>query len=278
MNDHMKRQNAIIPKKAYGQNFIVNPGICPKMVDASGIDDTFGVLEIGPGLGALTTQLANMARKVVAIELDKDLLSRLHENICMHDNITVIHGDVMQLDLARIIEQHFDGMPVAVFGNLPYYITSPIIMRLLEEELPVQMIVAMVQKEAAQRLCAKPSSRETGAVTLAVRYYSEPAMLFDVSPGSFFPQPKVTSSVIKLDVLKERAACPKDKRHMFQVIKAAFAQRRKTAANAIAAGMRIDKAIVAQALVAIGVDVAIRAEKLTIQQYAALSDKITQLE
>jgi len=262
------------PKKAYGQNFIVNRGICPKMVDASGIDGTFGVVEIGPGLGALTTELARTAKKVVAVEIDGDLIPQLKQNLEGLDNIEIIHGDVIKLDLREIIEKSFETEKVAVFGNLPYYITSPIIMKLLEDRLPIDMVVAMVQREAAERLCAQPGSRASGAVTLAVKYYSDPAILFDVSPGSFYPVPKVSSSVIKLDVLKQPGARPLDEKHMFKVIKAAFSQRRKTAANSVSAGLRIDKGLVIKALEGIGADPNVRPERLDIAQFAALSDAI----
>ena len=263
------------PKKAYGQNFIINPGICPKMVAQSGLDGSFGVVEIGPGLGALTRELAAAARRVVAIEIDGELIPKLQQETADFDNIEIVHGDVMKLDLKELINTRFGGMDVAVFGNLPYYITSPIIMKLLEEKLPIKMVVAMVQREAAERLCAAPGSRETGAVSLAVRYYSRPHKLFDVAPGSFYPRPKVTSSVIKLDVLEQPAACPCDKKRMFAIIKAAFSQRRKTAANSISSGTDIDKADIIKALVHIGVTEDIRPERLTIAQFAALSDFFT---
>lgn len=267
-----KQDPRTAPKKAYGQNFIVNPGICPKMVAAAGIDERFGVLEIGPGKGALTTAIAERAQKVVAVELDADLLPPLRENLRAYNNVEIVQGDILKLDIARLIAEHFSGLRVAVMGNLPYYITSPILMNLLEARLPIESVTAMVQREAAVRLCAEPGSRESGAVTLAVHYYSTPHLLFDVSPGSFYPRPKVTSSVIRLDVRALPAVQPRDEKGMFAVIKAAFSQRRKTAANAISAGMRLPKAVVQQALDDIGADAAIRPERLTLAQYAQLSD------
>lgn len=262
----------VTAKKAYGQNFIINPGICPKMVEGSGIDETFGVLEIGPGLGALTVEIAKRAKKVVAIEIDGSLIPRLKENLYGYDNVEIIQGDVMKLDIKKILAESFEGMKVAVMGNLPYYITSPILMRLLEERLPVESITAMVQKEAAQRLCARPGSRESGAVTLAVRYYSEPCILFDVSPGSFYPKPKVMSSVIRLDVRKTPAVAVQNEQLMFAVIKAAFAQRRKTAANAVSAGMHLPKEAVLAALAQCELAADIRPERLTLENFAQLSD------
>ena len=261
-----------VPKKAYGQNFIINPGICPKMVTQSGLDGSYGVVEIGPGLGALTRELAAAARKVVAIEIDGELIPKLEKETADFDNIEIVHGDVMKLDLKELIETRFAGMDVAVFGNLPYYITSPIIMKLLEDRLPIKMVTAMVQREAAERLCAEPGSRETGAVSLAVRYYSVPRILFDVAPGSFYPRPKVTSSVIKLDVLEQPAVRPADEGHMFAIIKAAFSQRRKTAANSVSSGTGINKSRIIEALGQIDVSADIRPERLTIAQFAALSD------
>lgn len=262
------------PKKALGQHFIINPGICPKMVAASGLDRSFSVLEIGPGLGILTAELAKTAKKVVAVELDGDLIPKLRENMRAFDHVEIMQGDILKLDLAEIIKTRLDGGRIAVFGNLPYYITSPIIMRLLESRLPAEMVVAMVQREAAQRLCAVPGSRQAGAVTMAVRYYSRPQICFDVSPGSFFPPPKVTSSVIKLEVLAQPSVAPRDPGRMFAIIKAAFAQRRKTAANAIAAGLGVEKAAVETALDDLGLPREIRPERLTMEQFAQISDRI----
>ncbi len=269
-----KQRESGLPKakKALGQNFIVNPGICPKMVAASEIDNRFCVLEIGPGLGALTGALAQAAKKVVAVEIDGDLVPALRENMADYSNVEIVQGDIMQLDIQQLLDDRFAGEDIAVFGNLPYYITTPILMKLLESRLRVRRVVAMVQKEAAQRLCAEPGSRAAGAVSLAVRYYSAPSILFDVSPGSFFPRPDVTSSAIRLDILQSPAVRPRDEAHMFRVIKAAFAQRRKTAANAISAGMKLEKDVVQQALASLGVDAAIRPERLDLQQFCALSD------
>ncbi len=263
-------KNGLAPKKLFGQNFLVNNGICEKIANACVPDGEYGVLEIGPGMGALTRELAKRAKKVVAIEIDSELVPVLRENLADFDNATILNQDVLKTDLHAVIAAHFAGMRVVAAGNLPYYITSPIIMRLLEQRLPVECIVAMVQKEAAVRFCAPEGSRESGAVTLAIRYYSEPHMLFDVAPGSFYPPPKVTSSVIKLDV-RGSAAQPADEARMFAIIKAAFSQRRKTAANSIAAGLNADKAAVTDALLAVGLEPTIRPERMTLQDFAALS-------
>ena len=190
--------------KGFGQNFIVNPGLPPKIVDASGVDKRYGVLEIGPGIGVLTRELAKRAAKVVSIEVDERLPPLLAETMAGVDNFKLVLQDVLKVDLKALIAQEFPGMPVAVCANLPYYITSPIVMKLLGDRLPIESLTVMVQKEAAQRLCAAPGSREVGAVSIAVQYYSQPQVLFQVSRGSFMPSPDVDSTVIRLDVRQQR--------------------------------------------------------------------------
>lgn len=258
--------------KEFGQNFIVNAGICPKIVEASEIDSSFGVLEIGPGIGVLTKELALRAAKVVAIEVDKRLPALLQETLAGLEHVKVVQGDVLKTDLAALIRQEFAGMRVAVCANLPYYITSPIIMKLLEEKLPIESITVMVQKEAADRLCAQPGTRQAGAVTYAVHYYAQPETLFTVQPGSFFPPPKVTSAVIRLRLHDAQPVRPKDPAAMFRLIRAAFGQRRKTAANAASAGLNLPKAAVLAALEKAGVPPTVRPEQLTLQNYADISD------
>ena len=258
--------------KGFGQNFIVNPGICPKMVEAAGIDRSFGVLEIGPGIGVLTKEAALRAAKVVAVEIDRRLLPLLAETLGEFDNIKVINEDVLRLDLAALIQQEFAGLRVAVVANLPYYITSPILMKLLEERLPVESITVMVQKEAAERICAEPGTRSAGAISFAVQYYAKPKILFTVSPGSFTPPPKVTSAVIQLVLQREPPVHPVSEERMFAVIRAAFGQRRKTAVNAISAGLGLPKQRLQQAVAALGLDERIRPEQLTLAQMASLSD------
>lgn len=193
--------------KALGQNFLINPTVCPRMAEASGAGPASGVLEIGPGIGVLTRELAARAGKVVAVELDQRLLPVLEETLRDAGRVKVVHGDVMKLNLAALLKEEFRDMPVAVCANLPYYITSPIIMGLLESRLPFTTITVLVQKEAAQRLCARPGSRECGAVTLAVQYYAEAKILFPVSRGSFLPAPKVDSAVMQLQIRRE-PPCP----------------------------------------------------------------------
>ncbi len=260
--------------KALGQNFLINPTVCPRMAEASGAGECRGVIEVGPGIGVLTWELAQVAPKVAAIELDERLFPVLEETLSQCSNVTVVPGDVMKLDLHQLIDQEFDGGPVCVCANLPYYITSPVILRLLEEKLPLTSITVMVQKEAAQRLCAAPGTRECGAVSVAVHYRSKPQMLFSVGRGSFLPSPKVDSAVIRLDLLQEPQVQVEDEDWFFQVSRSAFAQRRKTAANSISATLHLPKPQVETALVAAGAQENVRAERLTLEQLGELSNQL----
>ncbi len=257
--------------KALGQNFLINPSVCPRMADAAVSSDNVGVIEIGPGIGVLTNELLKRAKKVVAVELDKRLLPVLEETLGEYDNLKVINADVMELDLHKLIKDEFGGMEVAVCANLPYYITSPVIMKLLEDRLPVKTITVMVQKEAAQRLCAQPGTRDSSAITAAVRYYCDPELLFHVSAGSFMPAPKVDSAVIQL-TLREPQVQPKSEELFFKVIKAAFAQRRKTVLNSISSSLSLDKNEVSDILNIAGVEQNARAERLTLQNFSDISD------
>ena len=296
--------------KALGQNFLINPSVCPRMADAavesvkvthrtqtSGSGNKtippsssltnpppftkgryrVGVIEIGPGIGVLTRELLQRADKVVAVELDKRLLPVLDETLGEFDNLKVINADVLELDLHRLIEEEFDGMEVVVCANLPYYITSPVIMKLLEDKLPISTITVMVQKEAAVRLCAQPGTRDSSAITAAVRYYCDPELLFYVSAGSFMPAPKVDSAVIQL-VLHEPAVHPKNEKTFFAVIKAAFAQRRKTVLNSLSSSLSLDKNTVRDILRSAGVDENARAERLTLKHFSAVSDAVDEME
>ena len=258
--------------KGFGQNFIINPGVCPRIAEASGIGPGWGALEIGPGIGVLTEQLAERADKVVSVEVDTRLQPLLAETMAGHPNFKLVLGDVLKVDLAALLKAEFPGMPVAVCANLPYYITSPILMRLLEERLPIRSITVMVQKEAAQRLCAAPGTRQAGAISYAVAYYAAPELLFTVQPGSFYPAPKVTSAVIRLTLHDTPPVQPAngDERGLFRLIRAAFSQRRKTAVNAVAAGLGLPKPRVTAALQAAGLDARLRPEQLTLADYCAL--------
>ncbi len=259
--------------KSLGQNFLINPSVCPRMAEAAVQGDNVGVLEIGPGIGVLTNELLKRASKVVAVELDKRLLPVLDETLSEYDNLKVVNADVMKLDLHRLIEDEFGSMEVAVCANLPYYITSPIIMKLLEDRLPVSSITVMVQKEAAVRLCAEPGSRDSSAITAAVRYYCDPELLFHVSAGSFMPAPKVDSAVIRLG-LREPYVHPRDEALLFRVIRGAFAQRRKTVLNSLSSSLSLDKGELSDILCKAGVDPSARAERLTLQNFSDISDAV----
>lgn len=260
--------------KSLGQNFLINPSVCPKMAEQSGAKKGVGVIEVGPGIGVLTCQLAERADKVVAIELDKRLLPVLDETLAEYDNIKIINDDILKIDLKKLIETELSGMEVVVCANLPYYITSPVIMKLLEDKLPINALTVMVQKEAAQRICAEVGSRQSGAVTVAVNYYAKPQILFGVSAGSFMPAPKVDSAVIRLDILKEPCVQVEDEELFFRVVKAAFSQRRKTLPNSLSAGLQISKLTVTNALNRANVPVNYRAEQLTMEQLAKISNAI----
>lgn len=260
--------------KALGQNFLINPSVCPRMAEFCGADSGVGVIEVGPGFGVLTHELCKRADKVISIELDKRLMPVLAETMAEHDNFKVINEDVLKVDLHKLIEDEFSGMKVVVCANLPYYITSPVIMKLLEDKLPIEAITVMVQKEAAQRLCAKVGTRDSSAITVAVNYYSEPNLLFHVSSGSFMPAPKVDSAVIKLDVSGEPRVKCKNEKMFFKVVKSAFSQRRKTVLNSISSGMCIAKADVEQALNDSGVSLTARAEQLELSDFAKIADSI----
>ena len=262
--------------KALGQNFLINPSVCPRMAALSGAADCAGAVEVGPGIGVLTWELSRVAKKVVSIELDKRLLPVLDETLADCDNVKILNADVMKLDLRRMIEEEFPGGEVAVCANLPYYITSPVIMRLLEERLPVTSITVMVQKEAAERLCAHPGERVCGAVSAAVWYYAEPEILFQVSRGSFMPAPNVDSAVIRLRIRRTPPVEVADEPFFFRVVRAAFAQRRKTAVNSIANTLGRSKQAVAAAFDAAGVPQNARAEALTLEDFAALTAGLLQ--
>lgn len=260
--------------KALGQNFIVNPSVCPRIAEMGGVDENTGVIEIGAGVGVLTAELAKRAKKVVCIEIDSRLLPVLDETLAEFDNIEIVNEDVLKVDLHKLIEEKFAGMRVVVCANLPYYITSPIIMMLLESNLPIESVTVMVQKEAGDRLCAKVGSRDAGAVTVAVDYYACATKLFDVSRGSFMPSPKVDSMVIKLELRQEKMFELSDEKKFFRLVKAAFGQRRKTASNSISSGMGLPKADVIAALERAGFDANVRAEKFTMEDFRRLCEEI----
>lgn len=258
--------------KALGQNFIINERICPAMAQSLNANENTGVLEIGPGIGVLTKELCSVAGKVVSVELDNRLFPILSETLSDCGNIEIVEGDALKMDLNALIDEKFTGMSdIKVCANLPYYITSPIIMKLIESKLPVSEIVVMVQKEAADRLAAQIGSRESGALTVAAQYYAEIEKLFDVSRGNFMPQPKVDSAVIKLSVRKEPPVRAENEKRFFEIVRAAFAQRRKTALNSLSSSLNIPKDKVRAALEKIGRNENDRAERFSMDEFAALS-------
>lgn len=260
--------------KGLGQNFIINPDICPKIAENGNAQAGFGVLEIGTGIGVLTAELAKRADKVTAVEIDSRLLPILAETLEEFDNVKIINEDVMKCDLHKLIAEEFGGLRVAVCANLPYYITSPIIMMLLENRLPIESITVMVQKEAAQRLCAKVGTRDSGAITVGVNYYGTVKKLFDVSRGSFMPAPNVDSAVIRIDLNTEHRLDEESERFFFKVVKAGFSQRRKTLANSLSSVMGIPKEKAYSALKGLGHPEAARIEQLDMEQLIALSAEL----
>ncbi len=263
--------------KSLGQNFLVNPSVCPRIAEMGNAREGFGIIEIGTGIGVLTNELAKRADKVCAVEIDTRLMPVLEETLAEYDNVKIINEDVLKVDLRKLIEDEFPGLDVAVCANLPYYITSPIIMALLEQRLPIKSVTVMVQKEAAQRLCAKLGTRDVGAVTVAVRYYCEPRVLFNVSRGSFMPAPNVDSCVIRLDIKDKTPEGVTDEAFFFKTVRAAFSQRRKTLVNSVSSGLGIDKAVAVKACEQAGLPPAVRPEQLLMEQFTAFSEELKKL-
>ena len=261
--------------KSLGQNFLINPSVCPRMAAECGAGAGVGVIEIGPGIGVLTCELARLADKVVSVELDKRLIPVLDETLAEFDNVKIINDDALKVDFHKLIDDEFKGMSVCICANLPYYITSPVIMRLLELKLPIQAITVMVQKEAAQRICAEVGTRQSSALTVAVNYYAKAQLLFNVSSGSFMPAPKVDSAVIRLDINKTPPVYVTDEELLFKIIKAAFGQRRKTLSNSLSAGLNIEKTKLNTLLESSGIPANYRAEQLTLQNFASLCNEMT---
>lgn len=259
--------------KALGQNFIIDDTVCPAMADMLNVDESTGVLEVGPGVGVLTKELCKRAGKVVSIELDERLYPVLEKTLADYDNFELVKGDVMKLDLHGIIAQKLSGFKeVKVCANLPYYITSPVIMTLLEGKLAITEIEVMVQQEAAERLCAELGSREAGAVTFAVNYYGKAEILFNVGRECFMPSPKVDSSVIKIAVREKPEFDVKNEKQLFTLVKCAFAQRRKTLVNSLANSLGKSKTDITNALSQLGIEPNVRAENLKMEDYVNLAD------
>lgn len=257
--------------KSLGQNFLINPTVCPNIAKQGGCGKDVCALEIGTGVGVLTRELAARCDKVVAVEIDERLKPILRETLADFDNAEVIFADVMETDLARLVEEKFGGKETVVCANLPYYITSPVIMKVLESRLPIKSMTVMVQKEAADRICAKTGTRECGAITYAVNYYSEPQVLFRVNRGSFMPSPNVDSAVIRMDIKHNSELSADDEKMLFRLIRAGFSQRRKQLVNPLSAELRCSKPEVAELLESVGLKPTARAEELTLNDYISLT-------
>ncbi len=265
--------------KSLGQNFLIDENVLESIVSSSGIDSETSVIEIGPGFGTLTQRLLMKAKKVVCIEIDSSLVPILEDNLSDFDNLKIINADVLKCDLKRIIEDEFDGEKVKVVANLPYYITTPIIMHLLEENLNIDSITVMIQKEVALRLGAKEGTKDYGAITLSVNYHSIPEIITHVPPSSFIPQPKVSSTVIKLSLRDEKKVKVTNENLLFSIIKAAFGQRRKTLLNALSNSplVPLSKEKVSECLISCDVQPTRRGETLSLEEYAKICQKMLEM-
>ena len=260
-------------RKEFGQNFLINRIIPENIADNAAYTEEALILEIGPGIGCLTKELAERYKRVVAVEIDKGLIPVLEKTLADYDNVTVINGDIMKTDLKALVDEYSEGMPVAVCANLPYYITTPILMYLLESGVKLSSITVMVQNEVAARLVAPAGSADYGAITAVLGFYGEARKLFKVSAGSFIPAPKVDSAVVKIDLYSESKYSPKDERFFRNLIKAAFEMRRKTLVNAINAKFsHIEKGRIAEALTSLGFPETVRGEKLSTEDFVNLSN------
>lgn len=265
-------------KKSLGQNFLTDANILHNIAAAAKLDASKGVLEIGPGIGSLTQQLAKQAGKVVAVEIDGRLLPILAETMQPYPHVSVVHGDVLKLDLGALWQEHFAGCSkVSVVANLPYYVTTPIMMKLLEEKLPLEYIVVMIQREVAERMSAAPGGKEYGSLSIAVQYYAEPDIVAIVPPTVFIPQPNVDSAVIRLKLREKPPAYVEDEPLFFEVVHACFAQRRKTIANNLLSGIfaKTERPAMERILTECGIDPQRRGETLGISEYASLANAVS---
>ena len=263
-------------QKKFGQNFLVDARVLDKIISAAEITETDFVLEIGPGIGTMTQYLCENAREVIAVEIDRNLIPILADTLSGYQNVEVIHEDILKVDINRLAQERNQGKPIKVVANLPYYITTPIIMGLFESHIPLKSIIIMVQKEVADRMQAGPGTKDYGALSLAVQYYARPEILFTVSPGCFMPRPNVGSAVIRLVRYVDNPVSVRDEAHMFSLIRAAFGQRRKTLVNGLAnaGNLQITKEQTLHALEEMHLDASVRGEALTLSQFAMLSNII----
>ena len=269
----LQKYNFVFQKK-FGQNFLIDTHVLDKIIRAAQIEEDDCVLEIGPGIGTMTQYLACAARRVIAVEIDRALIPILEDTLDGYENVRIINEDVLKVDIAKLTEEENSGRPIKVVANLPYYITTPIIMGLFENHVPVKSITVMVQKEVADRMQTGPGSKDYGALSLAVQYYSKPYIVANVPPNCFMPRPKVGSAVIRLERHEEPPVQVQDEKLMFRIIRASFNQRRKTLANGLKNSAELDftKEEIEEAILALGKGPSIRGEALTLAEFAQLSD------
>ena len=265
-------------QKKFGQNFLIDTHVLDKIIDSSGVTEDDFVLEIGPGIGTMTQYLCERAREVVAVEIDKNLIPILSDTLKNYSNVTVINEDILKLDICKLAEEKNQGKPIKVVANLPYYITTPIIMGLFESHVPIDSITIMVQKEVAERMQEKPGSKEYGALSLAVQYYAKPEIVANVPPNCFMPRPNVGSAVIRLTRHEKPPVEVEDEKLMFRIIRASFNQRRKTLANGLnnSPEIHLPKEVIQESIVSLGVPENIRGEALSLEQFAELSNEVGQ--
>ena len=263
-------------QKKFGQNFLIDTHVLDKIIRAAGITKDDMVLEIGPGIGTMTQYLAEAASKVTAVEIDKNLIPILEDTLSEYDNVTIINEDVLKLDIRRLADDENQGRPIKVVANLPYYITTPIIMGLFENHVPMESITVMVQKEVADRMQTGPGSKDYGALSLAVQYYAEPYIVANVPPNCFMPRPRVGSAVIRLTCHKQPPVEVKDEKLMFDIIRASFNQRRKTLANGLKNSdkLKYSREEIEEAIQSLGKGASVRGEALTLEEFAALSNRL----
>lgn len=263
-------------QKKFGQNFLIDTSVLDRIIAAAEITGEDCVLEIGPGIGTMTQYLAERAKEVIAVEIDKNLIPILEETLADYDNVTVINDDILKVDINKIVAERNGGRPVKVVANLPYYITTPIIMELFEKQVPLRSITIMVQKEVAERMQSGPGTKDYGALSLAVQYYAKPEAVANVPPNCFIPRPGVGSAVIRLTRYQEPPVSVEDEKKMFALIRASFNQRRKTLVNSLrnAPGLGVSKERVSAALEEMKLPSTVRGEALTLEQFAELSNKI----
>ncbi len=259
-------------QKKFGQNFLIDPHVLDKIIDAAEITKDDCVLEIGPGIGTMTQYLAENAREVIAVEIDKNLIPILEDTLSSYNNVTVINEDILKVDIAKIVDEKNDGKPIKVVANLPYYITTPIIMGLFESHVPLKSITIMVQKEVADRMKVGPGTKDYGALSLAVQYYAKPEIVANVPPNCFIPRPNVGSAVIRLTRYEEPPVQVENERRMFHIIRASFNQRRKTLVNGLVNGGIAKKEEVLEALEKMDLSPSVRGEALSLSEFAKLSN------